>query len=89
MLNRIAWPSSNEPKEATVTAPNGEKVKGVLIKSDDFDVTLRDSNGDYRSWPRASVTVNVQDKLAGHRELLPQYTDSDLHNLTAYLVSLK
>jgi cytochrome c oxidase cbb3-type subunit III len=33
--------------------------------------------------------VRMEDKLAGHRALLPKYTDADIHNLTAYLVSLK
>lgn len=89
MLNRIAWPSSTEPKQATVTASDGQKIIGTLIKFDDFDVTLLDKNGDYHNWPRASVKVDVPDKLAGHRQLLTQYTDADLHNLTAYLVSLK
>ena len=30
-----------------------------------------------------------EDKLAGHRALLPQYSDADIHNLAAYLVTLK
>ena len=89
MLNRIAWPTSTEPKQATVIDQNGQKISGVLVKSDDFDVTLRDSEGDYRNWPRAEIKIEIQDKLAGHRGLLPKYSDADLHNLTAYLVSLK
>jgi hypothetical protein len=52
-------------------------------------VELRDSSGAYKSWPRADVQVEMQDKLAGHRALLPKYSDADLHNLTAYLVTVK
>jgi mono/diheme cytochrome c family protein len=89
MLGRIAWPTSANPKQATVTEAGGRQVTGVLLKLDDFDVELRDTNGDYHDWPRSKVKVAVQDKLAGHRNLLAQYSDADLHNLTAYLVSLK
>jgi cytochrome c oxidase cbb3-type subunit 3 len=89
MLGRIAWPTSAEPKQAVVTEANGRQTTGVVVKLDDFDVELRDTNGDYHGWPRADVKVVVQDKLAGHRTLLAQYSDADLHNLTAYLVSLK
>jgi len=33
--------------------------------------------------------VDIKDPLAGHRNLLDQYTDADMHNLLAYLVTLK
>ena len=89
MLSRIAWPVSTAPREATVMTKGGQKFSGVLLKDDDFDVELRDSSGTSRTWPKADVRVETQDKLAGHRALLPQYADADLHNLTAYLVSIK
>lgn len=89
LLNRIAWPTSRDPKQATVHTQNGENVSGTLLEFTDFDVALRDSAGQYHYWPRESVTVDMPDKLSGHRALLPKYTDADLHNLTAYLVTLK
>jgi mono/diheme cytochrome c family protein len=89
MLSRIAWPASPGPMQATVTTPQGEKITGTLVRHDDFDVVLRDSNGQYRSWPSADVQVEIPDKLAGHRALLAKYSDADLHNLTAYLVTLQ
>jgi hypothetical protein len=60
-----------------------------LLKYDDFDVALRDAQGEYHAWPRELVKVEIPDKLAGHRALLGKYSDADLHNLTAYLVTLK
>lgn len=89
MLNRIAWPVSNEPRHAVVVNRSGQSVSGSLVKLDDFDVALRDDQGNYHSWPRSEVKVETKDQLAGHRELLAKYSDADLHNLTAYLVSLK
>ena len=55
----------------------------------DFDVSLVDTRGQYHHWPRDQVKVENQDKLSGHRALLPKYTDADIHDLTAYLVTLK
>ena len=74
---------------ATVTLPSGQQVKGTLLHLDDFSVAIRDSDGWYRSWHRDDVKVEEQDPLAGHRELLNQYTDSDIHNVFAYLETLK
>jgi cytochrome c oxidase cbb3-type subunit 3 len=37
----------------------------------------------------ARLKVEVHDPLAAHAELLKKYTDADMHNLLAYLVTLK
>jgi hypothetical protein len=72
-----------------VTLGSGESIHGTLKRMDDFDVSLYDTSGAYRSWPRREVEVKVEDRLAGHRKLLERYTDADIHNLTAWLVTLK
>jgi cytochrome c oxidase cbb3-type subunit 3 len=72
-----------------VTTPSGEQVSGKLAHLDEFSVALRDAGGWYHSWPRAEVKVSVQDPLQAHRELLSQYTDADIHNLFAYLETLR
>ncbi len=86
-------PDAQEPKNAatmvTVTLPSGESITGTLKRLDDFNVSLWDSSGEYHSWPRNTVKVQVKDPLAEHRELLSKYTDADMHNLLAYLVTLK
>ena len=76
---------------ATVTLPGGESVTGVLVRLTDFDVTIRDASGATRSWLRDGNTPKIQvtNPLQGHIDLLSKYTDADIHNLTAYLVSLK
>jgi cytochrome c oxidase cbb3-type subunit III len=76
--------------EATVTVGKQAPVSGVLVRVDDFFVALRDADGEYRAFNRGSdVTVSIQDPLAYHHELLDRYTDADMHNLTAYLATLK
>jgi hypothetical protein len=57
---------------------------------DDFNVSLRDGSGQYRSWRRTTgLKVDVKDPLAAHIELLDKYTDADMHNIVAYLETLK
>ncbi len=89
MQSRFIWPISKEPPHATVTTQAGEQVTGSVVKLDDFDIAIRDANGGYHYWPSSEVKVQVVDKLAGHRALLPKYTDRDLHNITAFLETLK
>ncbi len=72
----------------TVTLPSGKTVTGSLDHLDEFEVALRDSDGWYRSWARDKVQVQVKDPLAAHRELMPKYTDADVHNVFAYLETL-
>jgi cytochrome c oxidase cbb3-type subunit 3 len=74
-----------------ITTGPGQVVSGTLVNIDDFLVTLRMSDGTGRSYTRdgASPKVVVHDPLQKHREMLPTYTDDDIHNVTAYLVTLK
>ena len=84
------YPTDRNPPKVTVTLPSGERMTGTLKHLDDFDVSFADEQGEVRSYARdKGVQVVVEDKLAGHRRLLDQYNDSDMHNLTAYLVTLK
>jgi mono/diheme cytochrome c family protein len=81
------------PKDAkgtvTVTLPSGEKVTGTVAYNDEFTIALRDSNGVYRSWPKSGVPFTVQSPADAHVDLFPKYTDDDVHNLMAYLQTLK
>ncbi len=85
---RFLWPANTRAPQATVTEA-GRSITGTVLKLDDFDVALRDASGNYHYWPRGRVQVQVDDNLAGHRALLPQYSDTDMHNVTAYLATLK
>lgn len=78
-------------KTVTVTLPAGQVVQGKLYQIDDFVVSLIDANGDYHSYPRhgAVPKVVVTDLLQPHLDMLETLKDDDIHNLTAYLVTLK
>jgi mono/diheme cytochrome c family protein len=79
------------PVTATVTSPTGEKVEGVLTRIDDFYVGVKQADGTNRGFTRVGDVpkIEIHDPLAAHRELLHKYTDKEIHNITAYLVSLK
>jgi cytochrome c oxidase cbb3-type subunit 3 len=89
LIDRILYPP-DQTKTAVVSLPSGEKIKGKLLHLDAFYVAILDANGQYRSWPlEDKVTVEVEDPLKGHLELLNIYNDKDIHDLFAYLETLQ
>jgi cytochrome c oxidase cbb3-type subunit III len=74
---------------ALVTLPSGEQIKGPVVHVDDFEIGLRDASGWYRSFSREQVKVELQDPLSAHQEMLSKLTQADVHNLFAYLETLK
>jgi len=80
-----------KPPTATVTLPNGEKISGVVSHLDDFSVSIRvgDKDGWHRAFSRDAVKLELNDPATAHRELLPKLTQDDVHNLFAYINSLK
>src|ERR1700682_1418204 len=85
---RMLYPRGKNPI-AVGTLPSGDQGKGALAHADDFVIALRDASGWYRSFSRDRVKVELQDPLTPHRELLDKITQTDFHNLFAYLETLK
>jgi cytochrome c oxidase cbb3-type subunit III len=85
---RMLYPQGKHAT-AVVTLPSGEQVKGEVKHADDFVIAVQDEAGWYRSFRRDRVKVELQDPLAGHRELLGRLTQADVHNVFAYLETLK
>jgi cytochrome c oxidase cbb3-type subunit 3 len=78
--------------KVSVTTPSGETASGALVRLTDFEVTLFEaSSGRMRSWLRNGDVpkVVVTDPLQAHVDQLTKWTDADMHNMTAYLASLK
>ena len=80
-----------KPVTVTVTTPSGEKASGRLVRIDHFIVTMALEDGAIRSFRRVgdSPRVEIQDPLAGHKALFSVLTEKDIHDTTAYLVTLK
>ncbi|HEV2196023.1 MAG TPA: c-type cytochrome [Candidatus Acidoferrum sp.] len=85
---RRAGPSSS-PVTATVTLPSGETVTGKLAYRDEFVIGLVDSSGWYHSWFKSNVKFKVNNPLEAHSEQLGKYTEEDMHNVLAYLQTLR
>lgn len=79
-----------KPVTVTVTAAGSAPVSGTLLHLDDFHVSLRDAAGEYHTWTRtATLQVVKNDPYQGHVDLLDKYTDQNIHDLVAYLETLK
>jgi cytochrome c oxidase cbb3-type subunit 3 len=91
LQSRFLYPRPAQVRtQVTVTLASGQMFAGTLDYLDDFNVSLRDDAGQYHSFSRdPRLKIDVRDPLAAHAELLGKYTDSDMHNLLAYLVTLK
>lgn len=75
----------------TVTLANGQTFNGVAEGINDFNVSIKDMQGKYHSWAKIGdyPKVVVHNPLQAHGEILRSITDDEMHNLTAYLVTLK
>ncbi len=85
-------PDPREQKTVIVKLASGQSYSGTLDRIDDFSVALTDSSGEHRSWlydDEKGIDVQVHDPLKVHAELLRQYTNADMHNMLAYLETLK
>jgi mono/diheme cytochrome c family protein len=89
LQSRFLWPDRQGPVKVKVTPASGESIDGTIRTITDFDISITDAAGAYHQWPRDQVKLQIEDRMAGHRALLPKYTDDDIHNLTAFLVTLK
>jgi len=85
---RFLYPQQRR-RTVTVTDAGGKQYTGDLVALTNYDVSIQDTGGWYHSWPLSSVKLDAKDSLAEHRALLNKYTDSDMHNVLAYLETLQ
>jgi cytochrome c oxidase cbb3-type subunit 3 len=94
---RAGAPAANatpRPTRVTVKFAGGSTLIGNLLRMDDFVLSLRTDAGEYRSFTRRAASpriesIAVDDPMAGHRAQWTKLTDKTLHDVTAYLASLK
>jgi alcohol dehydrogenase (cytochrome c) len=91
LLQRMLYPGGRgqSPAKVTLTLTSGETVSGQLVSRDEFTVALRDGSGWYRSWPATQVKVAVDNPLDAHADQVRKYTDADMHNVLAFLQTLR
>jgi cytochrome c oxidase cbb3-type subunit 3 len=85
---QLMYPKGTKSK-AVVTLASGEKVAGTVEYKDEFTIAVKDSTGWYRSFPTSKVKFELDSPADAHVDLMAKYTDDDIHNLMAYLQTLK
>lgn len=85
---RMLYPRDAKSK-VTVTLGSGRSISGTLAYRDEFTIALRDDDGVYRSWQTSRVKYKIDAPVDAHVEQLPKYSDDDVHNLMAYLQTLR
>jgi len=93
LLQRMLYPApaAGAPSRAkvSVTTAAGETIAGTVASRDEFTIAVTTASGAYRSFPINQVKVTVDDPLQAHVDQLRKYTDDDMHNVLAYLQTLR
>ena len=94
LLRRMLYPGGQPGARehrptAAVTTAEGQTVTGEVAYRDEFTIAVVDADGRYRSWPAAHVSVAISDPLQAHVEQLGRYTDGAMHDVLAYLHTLR
>lgn len=96
LLRRMLYPTpggredpSLVPQTVRVTLGSGQVITGRLAHRDEFTIALTDDKGWTRSWATDRVKFTVDDPLEAHVEQLAKYTDADMHDVLAYLQTLR
>jgi cytochrome c oxidase cbb3-type subunit 3 len=79
----------NAKSKVTVILASGQTINGILEYLDEFAVGLIDPTGVYHSWRTSDVKYQVDAPVNAHVEQFSKYTDADIHNLMAYLQTLR
>ncbi|MBV8730852.1 MAG: c-type cytochrome [Acidobacteriia bacterium] len=92
LLRRMLYPSGQpapKPPTITLTLGSGETIVGSLTAQDEFTLIVQDAAGKQQTYGKTSVSFKIDDPLTAHFDQLGKYTDADMHNVFAYLNTLK
>ena len=75
----------------TMTEPGGQVISGILISISDYYVTVQTAAGERRTIARDGDVprVTIHDPLQAHLDMQSKLTDEQMHDLTAYLATVK
>lgn len=93
LIQRMLYPTAGRPApprpKVTVTLQTGETVSGSLAGQDEFSVTVGETAADRKTYQKSDVKYSIDDPIQAHFEQLGKYTDADMHDVYAYLDTLK
>lgn len=85
---RMLYPEGVKNK-VVVTLKSGKTVEGTVAYQDEWVLGIRDAGDTYRSWRKQDIRYKIDSPVEAHVDLFPKYSDADIHNLMAYLQTLK
>jgi cytochrome c oxidase cbb3-type subunit III len=92
LLRRMLYPSGRPaptPPKAIFTLPSDQTIVAPVAGEDEFSVTVLDPLGARQTYQRDAVKVKIEDPMSAHFVQLGKYTDANMHNVYAYLATLK
>jgi cytochrome c oxidase cbb3-type subunit III len=92
LLQRMLYPSGQPapaPPKVSFTLPEGQTVVAPLAGQDEFTITVLDPAGARQTYARSAVKYKIDDPMSAHFDQLGKYTDKDMHDVYAYLETLK
>jgi cytochrome c oxidase cbb3-type subunit III len=93
LLQRMLYPTAGKPAPArpkvTVTLASGKNISGRLSSEDEFTIVVLDPAGAKKTLEKLAVTFKIDDPMSAHFDQLGKYTDQDMHDVYAYLETLK
>lgn len=76
--------------KVTIAPASGAQMTGVLVEETDFYVTLREADGTIRVVRRApGLKITKTNPMQAHIDLLDRITDTQIHDVVAYLETMK
>lgn len=92
LLQRMLYPSGRpapaRPK-ITVSLASGQTMVAPLVSEDEFTIVVLDPSGARKTYEKSAVKFQIDDPMAAHFDQLGKYTDDDIHNVFAYLDTMK
>jgi cytochrome c oxidase cbb3-type subunit 3 len=92
LLQRMLYPTGRpapaRPK-VTLTLASGQTIVAPLSTEDEFTIVILDSAGARQTYEKSAVKFKIDDPMSAHFDQLGKYTDDEMHNVFAYLDTLK
>lgn len=93
LLQRMLYPWGHKPEPsrptATVTLRSGRTRAGPLVSEDEFTIVVLEPSGSRHTYKKPDVQFKIDNPMSAHFAQLGKYTDADMHNVLAYLNTLK
>jgi cytochrome c oxidase cbb3-type subunit 3 len=92
LLERMLYPNGRPqpaPPKVTLTLASGETLVAPLAAQDEFTIAVLSPSGERQTYDKTAVKFAIDEPLSMHFNQLGKYTDTDMHDVFAYLDTLK